>query len=127
VTGLGQGLHTLKLPLDKPPNLVTYDLDQVSASVDIRQQLITKTFPRLKVEVIGLPRASTRPGMVTVAVTGTSEDVNTIAPDAIVPRVEPKAAGDDLSKPGNDNLMVLVDVPKNVTVQVDPPKIVVTW
>ncbi len=127
VTGLGQGLHTLKLPLDKPPNLVTYDIDQVTASVDIRQQLITKTFPRLKVEVIGLPRATTRPSTVNVAVTGTSEDVNAIAPDAIVPRVEPKAAGDDLTKPGNDNLLVLVDVPKGVTVQVDPPKLVVTW
>ncbi len=70
VTGLGQGVHTLKLPLDKAPNLVTYDVDQVTASVDITRQLMTKTFPRLKVEVIGLPRAATRPlATVSVAVT----------------------------------------------------------
>jgi YbbR domain-containing protein len=127
VTGLGQGIHTLKLPLDKPPSLVFYDVDQVTASVDIRRQLVTKTFPRLKVEVIGAPRGATRPGTVSVVVTGTAEDVSVIAPDAIVPRVEPRAAGDDVSKPGNDNLLVLVDVPKGVTVQVDPPKVVVTW
>jgi hypothetical protein len=127
VTGLGQGLHTLKLPLDKPPTLVTYDVDQVAASVDITRQLVTKTFPRLKVEVIGLPRASTRPGMVSVAVTGTAEDVNAIASDAIVPRVEPKAAGDDITKAGNDNLTVLVDLPKGITAQIEPPKVVVTW
>ena len=36
-------------------------------------------------------------------------------------------AGDDLGKPGNDNLPVLVDLPKGVTAQVDPPKVVVTW
>jgi YbbR domain-containing protein len=127
VTGLGQGSHTLKLPLDRPPSLVTYDIDQVAASVDITRQLVTKTFPRLKVEVIGLPRATTRPVMVNIAVTGTAEDVNNIASDAIVPRVEPKSAGDDITKAGNDNLPVLVDVPKGVTAQVDPPRVVVTW
>ena len=127
VTGLGQGVHTLKLPLDKPPSLTSYDVDQVNASVDIARQLVTKTFSRVKIEVIGIPRATTRPATVSVVVTGTAEDVNAISPDAIVPRVEPKAAGDDLAKPGNDNLPVLVDVPKGVSVQVDPPKVVVTW
>ncbi len=127
VTGLGQGIHTLKLTLDKPPSLTSYDVDQVNASVDIARQLVTKTFSRLKVEVIGLPRATTRPTTVSVVVTGTAEDVAAISPDAIVPRVEPRAAGDDLGKPGNDNLPVLVDVPKGVAAQVDPPKVVVTW
>jgi hypothetical protein len=127
VTGLTQGVHTLKLPLEKPPSLTSYDVDQVSASVDIARQLVTRTFSRLKVEVIGIPRAGTRPATVNVAVTGTAEEVNAISPDAIVPRVEPKAAGDDIVKPGNDNLMVLVDVPKGVTAQVDPPKVVVSW
>ena len=127
VTGMGQGLHELKLALDKPPSLVTCDTEWVTAAVDIRRQLITKTFPRLKVEVIGLPRATTRPTTVSVVVTGTAEDVSAIAADAIVPRVEPKGAGDDLGKPGNDNLPVLVDLPKGVTAQVDPPKVVVTW
>lgn len=127
VTGLGQGVHSQKLALDKPPSLTSYDVEQVNASVDIARQLVTKTFSRLKVEVIGLPRAVTRPTTVSVVVTGTAEDVAAISSDAIVPRVEPKAAGDDLTKPGNDNLLVLVDVPKSVTAQVDPPKVVVTW
>jgi YbbR domain-containing protein len=127
VTGLGQGVHTQKLPLDKPPSLVSYDVEQVSASVDITRQLVTKTLPRIKVEVIGPPRATTRPITVSIVVTGTAEDVNAIAADSIVPRVEPKAAGDDITKPGNDNLLVLVDLPKGVTAEVDPPRVVVTW
>jgi YbbR domain-containing protein len=127
VTGLGQGVHSQRLALDKPPSLTSYDVDQVNASIDIARQLVTKTFSRLKVEVIGLPRAVTRPTTVSVVVTGSAEDVAAISSDAIVPRVEPRVAGDDLTKPGNDNLPVLVDVPKSVTAQVDPPKVVVTW
>jgi len=127
VTGLGVGVHSQKLALDKPPSFTSYDVEQVNASVDIARQLVTKTFSRLKVEVIGLPHAVTRPTTVSVVVTGTAEDVASISSDTIVPRVEPRAAGDDLTKPGNDNLPVIVDVSKSVTVQVDPPKVVVTW
>jgi YbbR domain-containing protein len=127
VTGLGQGVHTLKLALDKPPPLVNYDLEQVSATVDITRQVVSKTFPRLKIEVIGVPRAITRPAAVNIVITGTAEDVNAIAEGALVPRVEPKAAGDDITKPGNDNLLVLLDMPKGVTAEVDPPRVVVTW
>jgi hypothetical protein len=128
VSGLGPGLHTVKLPLDKPAsNQVTYDVDNVTASVDIARQLVQKTFSKLKVEVLGPTRAITRPSTVTVVVTGTPEDLNAVTADAIVPRVEPKAVGDDITKPGNDNLPVVVDAPKGVTVLVDPPKVVVTW
>lgn len=128
VSGLAQGKHTLKLPLDRPAtSLVTYDVDAVTASVEIARQLVTKTFSKLKVEVIGTTRASTRPGTVTVVFTGTAEDLNAVAAEAVVPRVEPKAAGHDVSKPGNDNLPVLLDLPPGVTAQIDPPKVVATW
>lgn len=128
VSGLGHGVHTLKLPLDKPTNsLVTYEIDQVTASAEITRQLVTKTFSKVKIEVIGPARASTRPGTVTVVLTGTAEELAAIAPESVVPRVEPRAAGDDITKPGNDNLPVIVDLPKGVTAQIDPPKVVVTW
>ena len=128
VTGLAQGTHTQKLPLDKPSNsFVSYDVGQVAATVEITRQLVTKTFSKLKVEVIGATRGTTRPGTVTVVVTGTAEDLNPISPESIVPRGEPKAAGHDVSKPGNDNLPVLIDLPKGVTVQIEPPKVVATW
>ena len=127
VSGLGLGIHRRKLALDKPPSLVVFDVDQVTAQVQITRQLVSKTLPRLKVEVLGPARATTRPGMVTVVLTGTAEDINMIASDAVVPRVEPKTAGDDITKPGNDNLPVLLDMPKGVTAQIDPPKVVVTW
>jgi hypothetical protein len=126
VTGLTDGTYRRPLPLDKPPNLVTFDPESVIATVEIGRELVTKQFPRLKVEVIGAPRATTNPATVTVIVTGTAADVNALVPEAIVPRVEPKTAGDDTSKPGSDNLPVLVELPR-VRATVEPPKVVVKW
>jgi len=126
VTGLTEGVYRRPLLLDKPPNLVSYDLESVTATVEITRELVKKEFVKLKVEVIGAPRAATVPGTVKVTVTGTAEDVNALMPEAIVPRVEPKAAGDDTSKPGSDILPVYVDVGK-AKAEVDPPKVVVKW
>ncbi|MFS8070233.1 MAG: CdaR family protein [Byssovorax sp.] len=126
VSGLTEGTYRRPLPLDKPPNLVTFSPESVITMVEIGRELVTKQFPRLKVEVIGLPRATTNPPTVTVFVTGTAADVSALLPEAIVPRVEPKTAGDDTTKPGSDNLPVLVDLPR-VKATVEPPKVVVKW
>jgi hypothetical protein len=126
VSGLTEGTYRRPLPLDKPPNLVALSPESVIATVEIGRELVTKQFPRLKVEVIGSPRATTNPLTVTVIVTGTAADVNALLPEAIVPRVEPKTANDDTSKPGSDNLPVLVDLPR-VRATVEPPKVVVKW
>lgn len=127
VSGLALGTHRRKLALDKPPSLVTYDVDQIAASVQIARQVISRPFVRLRVEVLGPLRGTTRPSTVTVIATGTAEDLSALSPDAVVPRVEPKTAGDDVTKPGNDNLPVLVDLPWGITAQVDPPKVIVSW
>jgi hypothetical protein len=126
VTGLPEGIHRKKLKLEDPPKLVTYDVDSVEATIDLGRELVTNKIPGLKVEVIGAPRATTRPPVVTVLVTGTAEDVNAITPEAVIPRVEPKTAGIDLTKPGSAYLDVLVDVPHGKA-HVDPPKVLVKW
>jgi hypothetical protein len=64
---------------------------------------------------------------VNVIVTGAAEDVNAIPPDGIVPRVEPKAAGEDTSKPGSARLQVLLDAPRGVKAEIDPPAVVAKW
>jgi YbbR domain-containing protein len=126
VAGLSEGIHKRQLTLDRPPPLVTYDIDNVLATVEITRALVPKELTKLKVQIVGILRASAQPGTVTVKITGTAEDVNAIDPDAIVPRVEPKAAGLDVTKPGNAYLDVLVDLPK-VTVEVIPTKVFVQW
>ena len=126
VAGLSEGTHRRQLTLDRPPTLVSYDIDSVVATVEIARALVPKEIPKLKVQIVGLLRASAQPAAVTVKIIGTAEDVNAIDPDAVVPRVEPKSAGYDISKPGNAYLDVLVEVPK-VTVEVIPPKVFVQW
>lgn len=126
VAGLSEGVHKRQLTLDRPPPLVSYDIDSVLATVEIARALVPKELPKLKVQIVGILRASAQPGTVTVKITGTAEDVNAIDPEAVVPRVEPKAAGLDVSKPGNAYLDVLVDLPK-VTVEVIPTKVFVQW
>jgi len=126
VTGLTEGVYRRPLPLDKPPKLVSYDVESVIATVEIARELAKKEFANLRVEVVGLPRAATTPPTVKVRLVGSNEDVNAISPESLVPRVEPKASGADVSKPGSVYLDVLLEVP-NVNVTVDPPKVLVKW
>jgi YbbR domain-containing protein len=133
VTGLTEGVYKRPLALDIPPKLVTYDVETVTATVEIARQLIPKSFSGKKVEIVGLAKAKIEPSTVTVEVIGTAEDVNGLMSEAIIPRVEPKAAGADISQAGSAYLDVLVDVPhRNPDTQppkvvVTPPKVLVKW
>ncbi|WP_437810903.1 CdaR family protein [Sorangium sp. So ce1078] len=125
ISGLTEGTYQRQLALERPPKLVTYDVDSVMATLEIGRELATRTFDR-KVEVVGIPRATVSPAVVQVRITGTPEDVSAVNPDSIMARVEPKAAQLDLSQPGSDFLDVLVDVPR-VTAEVNPAKVMVKW
>ncbi|HLM75667.1 MAG TPA: YbbR-like domain-containing protein [Polyangiaceae bacterium] len=128
VTGLLEGEHRRTLALDKPPKLVTYDVENVVAIVNVSRELVTKPFTNLKVEVVGVARATTKPTFVTVSFSGTAEDVNAIQSESLVPRVEPKTAENvDTLKPGSAYLDVLIDVPPRVKAEVQPPKVLVKW
>ena len=133
VTGLTEGHYRRPLALDKPPKLVTYDVESVAATVEIAREMITKRFEKMKVEVVGLPRATTQPAVVSVEIKGTAEDVNGLFSEAIIPRVEPKNANIDTSQPGSAFLDVLVELPKPKVegqppkLEVSPSKVLVKW
>ena len=120
-------MHRRTLALDKPPKLVTYDAENVVATVEVARELAKLPMNNLKVEVVGVARATTKPATVNVEIIGTAEDVGAIQADAIVPRVELKASGADTTKPGSAYLDVLVDVPPRVKVEVKPMKVLVKW
>lgn len=127
LSGLPEGVHKRQLALDRPPSLVIYQLDTVVATVEIAPALVQRELPKLKVQVVGVVKATVQPPTVTVTVTGTAEDVQAIDPDSVVARVEPKAAGHDITKPGNAYLDVLVDLPKVSSVEINPEKVYVQW
>lgn len=127
VSGLPEGTHRRQLALDRPPALMSYQADSVVATVEIARALVPRELPKLKVQVVGVVKATVQPATVTVRVLGTAEDVQEIDPDAIVARVEPRTGGFDITKPGNAYLDVLVDIPKAASVEVVPEKVYVQW
>jgi YbbR domain-containing protein len=127
VSGLPEGVHKRQLALDRTTSLVTYQVDTAVATVEIARALVPRELPKIKVQVVGIVKATVQPAAVTVTVMGTAEDVQNIDPEAIVARVEPKEAGQDITKPGNAYLQVLVDLPKASSVEVTPPKVYVQW
>jgi hypothetical protein len=126
VSGLSEGVHKRQLSLDRPPSLVTYDVESVVATVELARALVPRELTKLKVQVVGILRATVQPPTVTVKIKGMAEDVNAVDPEDVVVRVEPKAEGLDISKPGNAYLDVLVDLPR-VSVEVTPAKVYVQW
>ncbi|MBK8253372.1 MAG: YbbR-like domain-containing protein [Polyangiaceae bacterium] len=127
VSGLAEGVHKRQLALDRPPSLVSYESDTAVATVEIARALVSRELSKLPVQVVGVLRATVRPATVTVKLKGTAEDLQAVDPEALVVRVEPKAAGLDITKPGNAYLQVLVDLPKVTSVEIVPEKVYVQW
>jgi len=128
VSGLGVGSHTRTLRLDPPPEGVTYNRDSVNVTVLFARRLKSRNFDA-KVEVVGLPRARTKPEKVQIRVEGPPELVDALQADAIVPLVQPPEGDDeklDFSKPGSATFPVQLDIP-NLSFQVTPPNVLVKW
>src|SRR5262249_49950449 len=88
VTGLTEGTYKRPLALDQPPKLVSYtgqgattSVETAMATVEIARELLKKELQNVKVEVVGLPRATTTPSRVTIRITGAAEDLNGLLPE----------------------------------------------
>jgi YbbR domain-containing protein len=126
ITGLSEGTFRRPLALDRPPKFVIFDVDAVTATVEIARALVTKEFSGLKLQVVGAAgHVTAEPAKVTVVITGTAEDTNMLA-ESLIPIVDLKSAEADLSKPGSVRLPITVDVPR-AKVEVKPPTAVVKW
>lgn len=124
--GVGEGETIRELGLERPPELVGWDVSSVVATIRVARKSETKSFPKLKVEIVGMTRATARPAVVDVVIRGLPEEVAKIRPDAIVPRVEPRKAAGDVGQTGSALVDVLVTLP-GLEVEVTPPKVFVRW
>jgi hypothetical protein len=125
VTGLEEGYHARSLALELPPSGVSYVEPSVSATVQIAREERVVPVKGVTVEVVGLPRATTRPEVVTVKLRGAPEVVDGIEPAALVPRVS-LPEGVDASKPGSVLAKVVIDVP-GVQASTEPAEVLVKW
>ena len=125
VTNMNQaGTFTRVLAIDRPPARVTYDLQTVTARVEIARETLTRRFVKVPVEVVGAHRVTVSPKEVDVEVKGPPEVVNLLRPSQIVPVVE--LTGQNVSSPGSVLAPVKVEL-EGVTAQVIPHKVTVRW
>ncbi|MEM6789432.1 MAG: YbbR-like domain-containing protein [Myxococcota bacterium] len=127
VSGLGEGQTTRRLRLDAPPEGADFEPKTVAATADVQLKLKRRVFENVKVAVVGLPRARTRPGGVDIAVVGPPERIDELKASALVPRVEPANEDVDTGQPGSKNMTVLLDLDDGISANVNPPRVLVTW
>lgn len=126
VSGVGEGIHSRSLTLDRPPRRVQYDRQSVTATVEISRKLIERVFSKVKVQVVGANRATAMPAMVDVRVNGPPDIVKALRPEQIVPRVTLTDLGPNLAKPSSVALPVVLEL-DNVEVSVVPKTVIVKW
>lgn len=114
------------VPLVSIPAGVKPNVNQVIVHLEIGPKLLTKVFPRLRIEVAGHPRATAVPRFVNAHLTGTQEQLAQITEDHVVARVDLASHGFDLKVPGNAVLPIGVDMP-GVSVALQPPTALVKW
>lgn len=111
--------------LDLPPQGVDFNTRSVTATAVIVREEKTVPFKAVRVEVVGAPKATTRPETVAVKVTGIPDDVASVEASHIVPRVE-LPADLDYDKPGSMMAKVILDIP-NLKAEVEPKEVLVKW
>ena len=126
LSGLGEGETVRELALERAPDLVRWDVTSVVATARVGRKSASKTFERLKVEVVGLPRAVPRPALVDVTIRGLPEQVAKLHADAIVPRVELKKGAGDWAPTGSVLVDVVVSLP-GLQADVMPAQVLVKW
>jgi len=126
VSGLGEGLHERQLKLDEPPDNVVYDQSTVTATVQIARKLASKEFDKIPINVVGIPRATTKPSHVHVTVTGPPERIEKLTQDDVVAVVRPLVPGSEIPPSGSVESPVIIDLP-NVQYDLSHPNVLVTW
>lgn len=122
VTGLGEGSHAKTLGLDKPTGRVTFDVHAVSATMDIAREVEVRSFTKVPVAVVGVPKGKTQPAEVDVRLVCPPDIVRALRAEQLVPRVnlvQPAQAG-------SESLAVELTVDQ-CEVQTTPRTVVVRW
>jgi YbbR domain-containing protein len=120
------GVYDRLLGIDKPPPRVTYDIQNATVRVEVVREQLERVFVKVPVQVVGVARASSTPSEVDVHVSGPPEIVRGLRTEQIVPRVDLRSAGLNVSTAGSTVLPISVDL-SHCQVSVTPQTAVVRW
>lgn len=126
VGGLTEGTYPRKIAIDAPPSRVTFDVSTTTVTVQIDRARQERVFVKVPVQVVGVSRGTAVPTEVDVRVSGPPGIVGALRTEQIVPTIDLRAAGVDVTKPGSTSLPAAIAIEGCVT-QVVPPSIVVKW
>jgi YbbR domain-containing protein len=122
VSGLGEGIVSKQLAIDKPQPELSYDTASVKVTLEITREIVERPFTKLAVAVVGPPKGKTQPAEVDVRLVCPPEVLRALRPEQVVPRVEVQSH----EPTGSMTLPVEVSVDK-CDAHVTPSTVVVRW
>jgi len=122
VSGLSEGTYTRALAIDRPTGHLAFNVQSVTATIQIGRELAEKTFTKIPVVVVGQAKAKTTPVDVDVRLSCPPDIVHALRPEQIIPRVEEQSTATS----GSESHPVTVTVDK-CEVHVTPDVVVVRW
>jgi len=122
VAGLTEGKYTRQLPLDRPIGRLDYDLEAISISAEIAREIAERPFQKLRVAVVGQPKAKASPQEVDVRLVCPPEVVRSLRPEQVIPIV----SVDSKEPQGSMSLPITVRVDR-CEAHIAPDHVVVRW
>jgi hypothetical protein len=123
VTGLSVGVHQHTVALDRPPGRTTFELQAVTAAVEITREVVERSFTKLPVAVVGVPKGKTQPADIDVRLVCPPDVVHALRAEQLVPEVHvPQGA----PQSGSESYPLELSV-ENCEVHVTPKTVVVKW
>jgi YbbR domain-containing protein len=122
VNGLGEGVVSKQLAIDKPQPQLSYDVPSVKVALEITREIVERPFTKLAVAVVGPPKGKTQPAEVDVRLVCPPEVLRALRPEQVVPRVEVKSH----EPTGSVTLPVEVSVDK-CEAHITPSTVIARW
>jgi hypothetical protein len=121
-TGLKEGRYTRFLTLGRSASRVTYDVANVSATLEIGREVVERLFPLVPITVVGRLVAKAQPGAADIRVSCPPDIVHALRPEQLVAHVQITSTLDH----GSDILPVQAVVDECV-VHAMPSAVAVRW
>lgn len=123
VAGLTEGVHEHTVALDRPAGRMAYELPSVTASVEIAREVAERSFTKLAVAVVGVPKGKTQPPEIDVRLVCPPDVVHALRAEQLVPQVQvPQGA----PQTGSESFPVELVV-EGCESHVTPKTVVVRW
>ncbi len=123
VSGLGEGVVSKPLAIDKPQPQLSYDVPSVKVALEITREIVERPFTKLAVAVVGPAKGGkTQPAEVDVRLVCPPEVLRALRPEQVVPRVEVRSK----EPTGSATLAVEVSVDK-CEAHITPSTVVARW